>query len=82
MHGFSGHNDSYKTGELVLEAILSSNIDSITNLNFHYNIFWFKHHHTEDYRPVNVDLLVELIIKQTSWQNISLGSNGFCSSST
>ena len=37
-------------GELVLEALLSSNIDTITDLNLRSNKFWFKHPDTHEER--------------------------------
>ena len=37
-------------GELILEALLSSNIDNITYLNFIDNPSWFKHPDTEEDR--------------------------------
>ena len=55
MAGFSKDNDSEQNiGELVLEALLSSNIESITNLSFRENSSWFNH-------AGNADLLAELI---------------------
>ena len=62
MQGFS--YDNYRVenmGELVLETLLSSNIDSITNLNLDGNFSWFKHRATNEERSSNVDLLAELI---------------------
>ena len=42
MRVFSTGSDIYENmGELVLEAILNSNINSITDLNFCYNSSWF-----------------------------------------
>ena len=50
-------------GELVLETLLSSSIDSITNLSFRTNSSWFNHPDTNEERSNNVDLLAELISK-------------------
>ena len=50
-------------GELVLESLLSSDIDSITDLNLRFNASWFKHSNTQEERSNNVDLLAELISK-------------------
>ena len=42
MYRFSQHYDSVETmGELVLEALLSSDINTITDLNLSYNKSWF-----------------------------------------
>ena len=42
MENFSGSNDlDENTGELVLEILLNSSIDTITNLNFYENSSWF-----------------------------------------
>ena len=58
MNGFSGDNDKVKNiCELVLESLLSSRTDSITNLNLGYNRSWFKHPDTQEERSVNIDLL-------------------------
>ena len=38
-------------GELVLEALLSSNITSITDLNLGCNESWFAHPELEDENP-------------------------------
>ena len=54
MSSFSG--ERWTNGELVLESLLSSSIDSITDLNLSENRAWFN--------PVGVDLLAELISKQ------------------
>ena len=55
MVDFSNDNDSEQNiGELVLEALLSSNNESITNLSFRENSSWFKY-------AGNADLLAELI---------------------
>ena len=69
-------------GELVLETLLSSNIESITDLNLLYNNSWFKHSITKEERSSNVDLIVELISKQTGLQHIDLGLNWFSCNAT
>ena len=64
MQGFS--YDNYRVenmGELVLETLLSSNIDSITNLNLSKNSSWFKNPDTGEERSSNADLLAELVSK-------------------
>ena len=62
MEGFSDDNDKNENiGELVLEILLSSSIDSITDLDLRENLSWFK----GEERKGNVDLLMELITKQT-----------------
>ena len=73
MSEFSKNGDAnLSMGEIVLETLLSSNIDSITDLNFSSNNSWFKHPVTKEERTSNVDLLVELISKQTVIQAINL----------
>ena len=69
-------------GEIVLETLLSSNIVSITNLDLNGNSSWFKNFVTKDERTGNVDLLVELISRQTVIQNLDLGDNDFSSNAT
>ena len=56
MNRFSGEglDGEHNIGELVLEALLSFNIDSISNLNLGRNYSWFD-------RIGDVDLLTELI---------------------
>jgi len=66
MNQFSGIKDfSENIGELVLEILLSSNINSIADLNLSENYSWFHNPETEEEREGNVDLLAELISKQT-----------------
>ena len=66
---FSNDKDKKKNiGELVLEILLSSSNDLITNINLENNSSWFK----GKKRKGNVDLLMELITKQTSLQSIYL----------
>ena len=44
MEEFSINKDyNENIGELILEALLTSNIDSIVNLNLKSNRSWFKH---------------------------------------
>ena len=62
-------------GELVLETLLSYSVDSIIDLNLGSNYSWFKH-------PGNVDLLTELISRQTRLQIINLSWNNFSSNAT
>ena len=69
-------------GELVLEALLSSNIDTITDLNLGYNKSWFEHPDTKEERQGNVDLLLELITKQAGLQHINLCHNFYSSNAT
>ena len=77
MRRFSSDNvENENIGELVLEILMSSNIDSITDLDFSQNS-WFCHPDTEEERSGNVDLLVELITKQTGLQKINLEENEF-----
>ena len=59
-------------GEIVLESLLSSNIDSINDLNFTINNSWFNHPITKEERYNNVELLCELISKQASLEEFSL----------
>ena len=69
------NDDKENIGELILEALLSSNIDSITDLNLVNNYSWFKNPNTREERSGNIDLLVELILKQASLQKIDLNGN-------
>ena len=69
-------------GELVLETLLSSNVDSIIDLNLSDNNSWFWHPVTKEERSDNVDLLAELISKQTALQHLNLRNNGFSSNAT
>ena len=72
MYRFSSDNvENENIGELVLEILMSSSIDSITDLNLRMNSSWF----TGEARSGNIDLLVELITKQTGLQKINLGGN-------
>ena len=83
MYQFSGNRDrDVNIGELVLETLLNSNIEFITDLNLSYNLSWFKHPDTQEERPSNVDLLVEFISKQTGLQHLNLGYNNFSSNAT
>ena len=69
-------------GELVLETLLNSSIDSITDLNLGSNYSWFYHPDTEEERSGNVDLLAELISKQAGLICINLACNCFSSNAT
>ena len=83
MNRFSGDEDRDENiGELVLETLLNSNINSIIDLNLGDNSSWFKHPDTEEERSSNVDLLAELISKQAGLQRISLYENSFSSNAT
>ena len=76
MDMFSSDKDvNENIAEVVLEALLTSSIDSIANLNLSCNKSWFKH-------PGNADLLAEIISKQASIQHIHLSSNYFSSDAT
>ena len=62
MNDFSSDRDSnMNMGEFVLEALLGSNIQSITDLNLYGNSSWFKNPETQEEKSGSVDLLVELI---------------------
>ena len=41
MMNFSSDRDQNEIGELVLEILLNSSIDTITHLNLSHNISWF-----------------------------------------
>ena len=83
MRSFSGYVDiNENISEIILEAILSSNIQSITDLNINENPSWFKHPDTQEDRSGSVDLLVELISKQPGLQHLNLGVNFFSSQAT
>ena len=62
MKEFSGDQDKGENiGELVLETLLNSSIDSITEIYFDSNSSWFWHPVTGEERSGNVNLLTELI---------------------
>ena len=74
MAEFSGDSDREENiGELVLETLLNSDINTITDLNLSLNSSWFKHPDTGEERPSNVELLAELITKQASIKHLNLG---------
>ena len=76
MNFFSCNNDRVENiGELVLEVLLSSNIDSITDLGLSGNESWFKNPNSLEERSYNVDLLLELISKQAGLQKIGFGGD-------
>ena len=52
-------------GELILESLLNSNIESINLLYLSHNSSWFKHPDTGEEISSNIDLLTLLILKQT-----------------
>ena len=61
---FSSDKDlNENIGELVLEILLNSNIEIITELHLRENSSWFKHPRTKEEKSRNVDLLMEFIIK-------------------
>ena len=62
-------------GELVFETLLGYDIKSITDLNLNCNESWFMHPDTKVEISSNVDLLAELITKQTGLQHIHLSGN-------
>ena len=73
---FSWGNDIEENiGELVLEALLSSDIDSINDLVLDCNDSWFNNPITKEERYNNVELLSELIFKQASLEEIVLEFN-------
>ena len=78
MYAFSQNKDKEENiGEFILETLLSSKINSITNLNLGANPSWFEHPATREERVVSVDLLAELITKQAGLQCLNLGNNIF-----
>ena len=83
MEGFSCNLDRNENiGELVLEILLGSNIDSISNLNLDRNSSWFENPITNEERSGNVDRLAELISKQANLIRIYLSYNSFSSNAT
>lgn len=60
---------------LILETLLNSSINSITDLNLSNNPSWFSN-------PANIELLIELIFKYAAIQNLNLGDCGFVSDRT
>ena len=64
-------------GEIVLESLLSSNIDTITNLDFDGNSSWLVNRQTKELRTSNFELLLDLINKQTALQTLYLRGNDF-----
>ena len=71
-HWSNGSDDS---GEVVLEALLTSSIESIIDLDLSGNSPWFQN-------PGNVDLLAEVISKQAGIHHIKLCDNKFSSDAT
>ena len=83
MKYFSEYSDRDENiGELILEALLNSNIESINDLNLFFNPSWFRHPETKKEKSSNVVLLVELISKQVGLQHLNLGGNYFTSNAT
>ena len=64
MYSFS-YNQNDNAGELVLETLLDSSLDTIIDLNLGDNETWFRHPETKEERSTNVELLTELISRQT-----------------
>ena len=59
---FSGNSDREENiCESILETLLNSNTDYITDLNLNDNLSWFWNLDTKEERPSNVELLTELI---------------------
>ena len=73
---------NHNIGEFVLESLLSSNIDCVTNLNLSMNLTWFKRYDTGEERSGNADILAEFISKQSGLQHINLYENEFTSNAT
>ena len=72
MKGFSRFKEEDQNiGELVLEILLNYSVDFIIDLNLGDNESWFKH-------PGNIDLLNELISRQTCLQIIYLSYYEYC----
>ena len=88
MNRFSRDRDRDENiGELVLECLQASRIDSIEDLNLGANPSWFKHPTTGEERPGNTALLAELLSKQAGLMQIDLGGdeydgNAFSSAAT
>ena len=63
---FSGDSDREQNiCEMIIETLLNSNIETISELNLSHNKSWFKHPETQEERSSNVDLLTVLISRQT-----------------
>ena len=76
MEMLSDRNDRNENiGELVLETLLTSSIDSITHLFLHKNYSWFWHPATKEERASSFDLLAELINKQVALKDLNLCRN-------
>ena len=83
MEGFSHDKDRYQNiGELVFETLLNTSVNSIIDLNLDNNKSWFWQPDTKEERSGNIDLLAELISRQTRLQNINLSYNQFSSNAT
>ena len=71
MYSFSSGDDrDVNIGELVFETLLGYDINSIIDLNLNCNNSWFAHPDTDVEISSNVDLLAELLSKQTGLQHI------------
>ena len=76
MSGFSKNEDRDENiGEIVLECLVASRIDSIEELNLAMNDSWFKNPFSRKERPGNTALLAELLSKQAGLMQINLGGN-------
>ena len=83
MNAFSAKCDrGVIMGENILEALLNSNIQSITDLVFSNNQSWFYHPYSQGDRSGNVELLAELISRQSGLQHLNLAVNYFYPSAT
>ena len=79
MENFGRSND---IGEIIIESLFSSNIDSITDLKLSGNESWFKNSSTNQEICNNADLVSEIISKQAGIHHINLSSNKFSSNAT
>ena len=69
-------------GELILETLLISNINTIIDLNLCNNKNWFKQPIKKDERCSNIELLADLISKQSDLQHLNLNENNLSSDAT
>ena len=76
MNQFSEYNDfNENIGELILETLLSSRIDSITDLSLSSNRSWFWDPKNDEERFSNKEMLLEVISKLTGLQHLYLTNN-------
>ena len=61
--GLDGDRGEVNMCALILEPLLNSNIDSITDLDLYNNLWWFKQPNQGDHIDSNIVLLAELITK-------------------